>query len=66
MTNDKCFDKIRDRKEAIDKALEMAQARDIVLIAGRGHEKFQDFAGKKVPLDDREVVRSIITSTQTK
>jgi UDP-N-acetylmuramoyl-L-alanyl-D-glutamate--2,6-diaminopimelate ligase len=49
-----------DRREAIKKALEMAKAGDIVLIAGRGHEKYQDFAGKKVPIDDREVVREII------
>jgi len=34
---------------------------DIVLIAGRGHEKFQDFNGKKIEIDDREVVRSLIT-----
>lgn len=46
-----------DRKEAIEQALKMAKKGDTVLIAGRGHEKFQDFAGKKIALDDREVVR---------
>jgi UDP-N-acetylmuramoyl-L-alanyl-D-glutamate--2,6-diaminopimelate ligase len=46
-----------DRKEAIEKALQVAKAGDIVLIAGRGHEKYQDFAGKKIPLDDKEVVK---------
>ncbi|MFC1510911.1 UDP-N-acetylmuramoyl-L-alanyl-D-glutamate--2,6-diaminopimelate ligase [Candidatus Margulisiibacteriota bacterium] len=51
-----------DRKEAIQKALKMAKKGDTVLIAGRGHEQFQDFKGKKVPLDDREVVRSFLTS----
>jgi len=45
------------RKEAIERALALAKKGDTVLIAGRGHEKFQDFAGKKVALDDREVVR---------
>ncbi len=49
-----------DRKKAIEKALGIAKPGDTVLIAGRGHEKFQDFAGKKVPIDDREVVRDII------
>lgn len=49
-----------NRKEAIEKALAMAKPGDTVLIAGRGHEKFQDFAGKKVPIDDREVAREII------
>jgi len=49
-----------DRKKAIEKALKMAKAGDIVLIAGRGHEKYQDFAGKKIPLDDKEVVKEIL------
>ena len=49
--------RIIDRKEAIEKALKMAKKGDAVLIAGRGHEKFQDFNGKKIAIDDREVVR---------
>ncbi len=56
------YDKIVDRKEAIEKALSMANKGDIVLIAGRGHEKYQDFNGIIVPLDDREVVREILES----
>lgn len=51
---------IVDRKEAIEKALKLAKKGDTVLIAGRGHEKFQDFNGKKVSLDDVEVVRNIL------
>jgi len=49
-----------DRRTAIEKALSSAKSGDIVLIAGRGHEKYQDFAGEKVPIDDREVVRSLL------
>lgn len=49
-----------DRKKAIQKALSLAQKGDTVLIAGRGHEKYQDFAGKKVIIDDREVVREFL------
>ncbi|MDD5593549.1 MAG: UDP-N-acetylmuramoyl-L-alanyl-D-glutamate--2,6-diaminopimelate ligase [Candidatus Margulisbacteria bacterium] len=49
-----------DRRAAIEKALGMAKAGDIVLIAGRGHEKVQDFGDKQVPFDDREVVREIL------
>ncbi|MCU0641880.1 MAG: UDP-N-acetylmuramoyl-L-alanyl-D-glutamate--2,6-diaminopimelate ligase [Candidatus Margulisbacteria bacterium] len=49
-----------DRKEAIAQALHTAQKGDIVLIAGRGHEKYQDFNGQKVPLDDKEVVRNLL------
>jgi UDP-N-acetylmuramoyl-L-alanyl-D-glutamate--2,6-diaminopimelate ligase len=49
-----------DRQHAIKKALEIAQKGDLVLIAGRGHEKFQDFNGRKVFIDDREVCRQIL------
>ncbi|MEE8637627.1 MAG: UDP-N-acetylmuramoyl-L-alanyl-D-glutamate--2,6-diaminopimelate ligase, partial [Candidatus Margulisiibacteriota bacterium] len=49
-----------DRRRAIEKALKMARKGDTVLIAGRGHEKFQDFKGNKVALDDGEVVREML------
>jgi UDP-N-acetylmuramyl tripeptide synthase len=55
-------EKILDRKQAIEKALRSAQKGDVVVIAGRGHEKYQDFNGKKVELDDREAARQIIKS----
>lgn len=47
-----------DRKEAIYKALSMAEAGDTVLIAGKGHEVGQYFADRTIPFDDREVARS--------
>jgi len=50
--------KIADRKKAIAKALKMAKKGDTVLIAGRGHEKFQDVKGKKIALDDKKIVVS--------
>ncbi len=46
------FEVIVDRKEAIFKAIAMAQPRDIVLIAGKGHEKTQEFADHTIPFDD--------------
>lgn len=50
--------KILDRKEAIKKALSLAQEGDLVLITGKGCEQFICVArGKKIPWDDREVVR---------
>jgi len=49
--------KIEGRKTAIRKAIEMASKDDTVIIAGRGHEKFQDFSGIKIELDDRETAR---------
>lgn len=44
-----------DRKKAIEQAIRMAQAEDIVLIAGKGHERVQIFANHSVPFDDRMV-----------
>ncbi|MFH1684249.1 MAG: UDP-N-acetylmuramoyl-L-alanyl-D-glutamate--2,6-diaminopimelate ligase, partial [Candidatus Margulisiibacteriota bacterium] len=51
---------IIERKEAIQKALGLAKKGDIVLIAGRGHEQYQDFDGRKVAIDDREIVREVL------
>ena len=47
---------ITDRKEAVHAAVNMAQAGDIILIAGKGHEKFQEIKGVKYPFDDRQVL----------
>jgi UDP-N-acetylmuramoyl-L-alanyl-D-glutamate--2,6-diaminopimelate ligase len=47
---------IADRREAIERALDLAQAGDSVLIAGKGHETYQEFADIVVPFSDRQVV----------
>src|SRR5580704_4313177 len=47
---------ITDRKEAIRTALNLAAAEDIVLIAGKGHEKYQEIKGVKYPFDDKEIL----------
>lgn len=44
--------KITDRKEAIKTAINMAESGDIVLIAGKGHETYQEIKGVKHPFDD--------------
>ncbi|MBP6215071.1 MAG: UDP-N-acetylmuramoyl-L-alanyl-D-glutamate--2,6-diaminopimelate ligase [Chitinophagaceae bacterium] len=48
---------IVDRKEAIKTAISLAKAEDIVLIAGKGHEKYQEIKGVRNHFDDKEVVR---------
>lgn len=50
---------IPDRAQAIKTAISMAQPEDIVLIAGKGHEKYQEINGVKHHFDDKEVVQEM-------
>jgi UDP-N-acetylmuramoyl-L-alanyl-D-glutamate--2,6-diaminopimelate ligase len=50
---------IADRKQAIKTALQLAQPEDIVLIAGKGHEKYQEINGVKHHFDDKEVLEEL-------
>lgn len=47
---------MEDREEAINEALKMTNSGDVVLIAGKGHETYQEIKGVKYPFDDREKV----------
>ncbi len=51
---------INDRKRAISLALDVASPGDCVLIAGKGHETFQEFDGTVIPFDDRQVAGELI------
>lgn len=48
---------ITDRKEAIRTACRLAQTGDVVLVAGKGHEKYQEIKGVKHPFDDKEILK---------
>lgn len=50
---------ITDRKEAIKTAISLAKPEDIILIAGKGHEKYQDVKGVKQHFDDKEIVKEM-------
>ena len=50
---------IADRKQAIKTAVSMAKPEDIVLIAGKGHEKYQEIKGVKHHFDDKEVLKEM-------
>jgi UDP-N-acetylmuramoyl-L-alanyl-D-glutamate--2,6-diaminopimelate ligase len=47
---------IADRKEAIKTAVSFAQPGDVILVAGKGHEKYQEVKGVRTPFDDKEVL----------
>ncbi|MFC0558704.1 UDP-N-acetylmuramoyl-L-alanyl-D-glutamate--2,6-diaminopimelate ligase [Halalkalibacter alkalisediminis] len=51
---------ILDREQAINQAIKEANQNDIIVIAGKGHETYQDIGGKKHHFDDREVARMAI------
>ncbi len=51
-----------DRKEAIQKALKLAKAKDIILIAGRGHETHQIVRHKRIPFSDADVVKELLSN----
>ena len=52
--------KIIDRKEAICEAIKMADKEDLVVIAGKGHEEFQEIGNKKIYFSDKKVVDDFI------
>jgi UDP-N-acetylmuramoyl-L-alanyl-D-glutamate--2,6-diaminopimelate ligase len=49
-----------DREEAIKSACMMARDKDIILVAGKGHETYQEIKGVKYPFDDHEVLERMM------
>ena len=54
------YEVIESRREAIRQAMEMAVGGDIVVLAGKGHETYQDICGVKHPFDEKEIVRELL------
>ena len=54
------YEVIIDRKEAIKKAIKMANKTDIIVLAGKGHEPYQEINGEKFDFDERKIVKEII------
>ncbi|MFM6983137.1 MAG: Mur ligase family protein, partial [Chitinophagaceae bacterium] len=59
VVNQKKVISITDREEAIRAAVMMSEPKDIILIAGKGHETYQDIMGVKHPFDDRIILNQI-------
>ena len=56
------YEVIVDRKKAIEKAIAMANKRDLVILAGKGHEPYQEINKEKYPFDERVIVKEIINN----
>jgi len=56
---------IEDRTQAIQRAIQVAGPNDIVLIAGKGHEEYQEIAGTRLPFDDARIARRAIDAKPT-
>jgi UDP-N-acetylmuramoyl-L-alanyl-D-glutamate--2,6-diaminopimelate ligase len=54
-------ERIEDRREAIARAIAQADAGDVILLAGKGHETYQIRGTVKHPFDERAIVREIIS-----
>lgn len=54
------YEIISDRYEAIKKAVEIADNQDIILVAGKGHETYQEIKGVKFPFDDKEIIQKLL------
>ncbi|MBW7942737.1 MAG: UDP-N-acetylmuramoyl-L-alanyl-D-glutamate--2,6-diaminopimelate ligase, partial [Candidatus Kuenenia stuttgartiensis] len=60
---DSCYKVQLDRKVAIEEALLEAKKGDVVVIAGKGHERCQILKDKSIPFDDCEVVKQVLSGT---
>ena len=51
---------IENRREAIRFAMQMAEEGDIIVLAGKGHETYQEIMGEKKPFDEKQVVKELL------
>lgn len=51
---------VEDRKEAIKAAVAMAEPKDIILVAGKGHEDYQEIKGERIHFDDKEILEEML------
>jgi UDP-N-acetylmuramoyl-L-alanyl-D-glutamate--2,6-diaminopimelate ligase len=57
---------IADRGDAIEKAIELGRTGDLVLIAGKGHEKYQVIGDRSLPFDDAEVAQQALARRRSR
>ena len=54
------YEVIENRREAIRRVLEMGRDGDVIVLAGKGHETYQEIMGVKRPFDEKVVVRELL------
>ena len=59
---DGCYVEIPDRREAIAYAITHGEPGDIIVLAGKGHEDYQEIRGVKYPMDEREIIAGILAA----
>jgi UDP-N-acetylmuramoyl-L-alanyl-D-glutamate--2,6-diaminopimelate ligase len=57
--------RIRDRREAIERTIRSAHAGDLVLVSGKGHEKYQVIGDRTLPFDDVEVAKAALAQRRS-
>ena len=60
------YECIVNRVEAIEKAIKIANTKDIIVLAGKGHEQYQEINGKRYPFDEAQIVNDIIEKMEAK
>ena len=60
------YEIIVDRKQAIEHAIKMLRKNDIIVLAGKGHELYQEINGEKYPFDERIIIKEIIEKISKK
>ena len=57
---------VADRASAIESAIQGSRVTDVILIAGKGHETYQEINGKRLPFSDKEVVKTVFCNMESK
>ena len=60
----KPYEVIENRREAISRALHMAEDGDVIVLAGKGHETYQEIMGIKRPFDEKVIVSDLLLEMQ--
>ena len=63
---DGAYVEICDRKEAIKYAIEHGQSGDVIVLAGKGHEDYQEIKGVKYPMDERTLIAEVLEEIRGK